>query len=83
LSNIELGDVHMDSTTTPTAAGADFLTTDELADYLKVPAATIRAWRHNDKGPKGVRLGRHVRYRRVDVDAWVAAETRAQRPRAV
>lgn len=69
-------------TTTP-AAPADFFTTDELAAYLKVPAPTVRMWRHNGTGPKGVRLGRHVRYRRSDVDRWIDANERAQRPRAV
>lgn len=66
-----------------TAAPADFLTTEELAAYLKVPVPTIRMWRHNGTGPKGVRLGRHVRYRRTDVDRWIEANERAQRPRAV
>lgn len=65
------------------AAPADFLTTEELAAYLKVPVPTVRMWRHNGTGPKGVRLGRHVRYRRTDVDRWIEANERAQRPRAV
>lgn len=68
---------------TPADSGIDFLTTEQLSDYLQVPAATVRMWRHNGTGPKGVRLGRHVRYRRSDVDAWVDANERAQRPRAV
>ncbi|WP_395695054.1 helix-turn-helix transcriptional regulator [Nocardioides sp.] len=69
--------------TTDTPALGDFLTTEELAAYLKVPVPTVRAWRHNGTGPKGIRLGRHVRYRRTDVDRWIENHERAQRPRAV
>lgn len=67
------------ASTTPSA----FLTTEELAAYLKVPVPTVRMWRHNRTGPRGVRLGRHVRYRRTDVDRWIEANERAQRPRAI
>ena len=70
--------------TNPTTAPAgEFLTTEQLAELLQVPAQTVRAWRHYGTGPKGVRLGRHVRYRRADVDRWVDQNERAQRPRAV
>jgi len=55
------------------------MTTDELAELLKVPVPTVRAWRHNGSGPEGVRLGRHVRYRRSTVVEWIAANERAQR----
>jgi excisionase family DNA binding protein len=59
--------------------GDEWLTTDELAELLKVPVPTVRAWRHNGSGPEGVRLGRHVRYRRTAVGAWIAANEQAQR----
>lgn len=63
----------------PVLDAGDWMTTDELAAHLKVPVPTVRAWRHNGSGPKGVRLGRHVRYRRATVDAWIAANEQAQR----
>ncbi|NOY57004.1 MAG: helix-turn-helix domain-containing protein [Actinobacteria bacterium] len=40
----------------------------ELADYLRVPIATIDAWRHRRQGPPGFRAGRHLRYRLADVE---------------
>ena len=43
----------------------------EVADYLGVPIRTVYAWRHRGTGPRGFRVGRHVRYRREDVDAWL------------
>lgn len=47
------------------------LTTTELAAYLSVPVATLHQWRHRGVGPRGIRVGRHVRYRSSDVDAWL------------
>lgn len=47
------------------------LTVQDLAEYLGVPVATIYQWRYRGEGPNGFRVGRHVRYRWREVDAWV------------
>ena len=47
------------------------ITVQELAHYLDVPIATIYAWRHRRQGSPGFRVGRHVRYRRSDVEEWI------------
>jgi excisionase family DNA binding protein len=44
----------------------------ELADFLDVPVKTIYAWRYHGDGPRGFRVGRHVRFRWHDVQAWLA-----------
>ena len=44
----------------------------ELADFLDVPVKTIYAWRYHGHGPHGFRVGRHVRFRWCDVEAWLA-----------
>jgi excisionase family DNA binding protein len=49
------------------------LTIDELAAELRVPTASARYWRHAGTGPRSIKVGRHVRYRREDVDAWLEA----------
>ena len=59
------------------------LTTQQLADYLGVPVATLYSWRHAGEGPPGFRVGKHVRYRWSDVEEWVrgqliSAETRTR-----
>ena len=55
----------------------------DVAELLAVPVATIYQWRYTGYGPPGMRLGRHVRYRRVDVDRWIedqlAREARSTR----
>ena len=47
------------------------MTVAEVAEYLGVPVATIYQWRHQGTGPQGMKVGKHVRYRRSAVDAWL------------
>lgn len=47
------------------------LTAQELAEQLGVPLATLYQWNTKGTGPKRIRMGRHVRYRLSDVDAWL------------
>ncbi|HEY1157899.1 MAG TPA: helix-turn-helix domain-containing protein [Arthrobacter sp.] len=43
----------------------------EVAEFLGVPVATLYVWRHRRTGPRGRKIGRHLRYRPADVHAWV------------
>jgi excisionase family DNA binding protein len=43
----------------------------ELADYLNIPVATLYQWQHRGGGPKFLKVGRHVRYKTRDVEAWL------------
>lgn len=47
------------------------LTIDDLAAYLGVPKNTLYQWRTKGYGPVGKRIGKYVRYRPEDVDAWL------------
>ena len=42
-----------------------------LADFLHVPLATVYGWRHKGGGPPASKVGRHLRYRRNDVELWL------------
>lgn len=42
----------------------------DVADYLGVPINTVYQWRTRGSGPPGRRVGKHVRYRPEDVEAW-------------
>jgi excisionase family DNA binding protein len=44
-----------------------------LAEYLGLTETTIRQWRWMGKGPRWVKVGRHVRYPQADTDAWLDA----------
>ena len=46
----------------------------DLSAYLQVPVATLYAWHHRQIGPKALKVGRHLRYRREDVVAWLAQQ---------
>ena len=49
----------------------EMVSAEWLADYTKVPLATVYRWRHYGTGPTAYRIGRHLRYRRRDVDRWI------------
>ena len=51
------------------------LTIDEAAAYLAIPKSTLYTWRTRRAGfgPRAVKLGGCLRYRRSDLDAWVVA----------
>lgn len=57
------------------ALGDAFLSPRQLADYLDVPLATVYRWRYESTGPKGIKVGKHVRYRQRDVEAWLETRT--------
>jgi excisionase family DNA binding protein len=47
------------------------LSVEDLAEYLRVPATTLYQWRYRREGPRGFRVGRHLRYQRIDVAKWI------------
>jgi excisionase family DNA binding protein len=49
------------------------LTDREVAETLCVSVASVRRWRLLRQGPRFLKLGSSVRYRREDVDAWLAS----------
>jgi len=49
-------------------------TAQEVADYFGVPLGTVYQWNSKRTGPRGIRVGRHVRYSRAEVDRWCAAQ---------
>ena len=48
----------------------ELMTADQVAEYLQVPKATLYNWRYKGGGPPAGRVGRHLRYRKADVDRW-------------
>jgi hypothetical protein len=53
----------------------EWLEPPELAKEIHVPAATLNQWRYRGVGPAYAKVGRHIRYRRRDVDRWLAGQT--------
>jgi excisionase family DNA binding protein len=52
------------------------LTTQQVAEYLAVPIATIHRWRYVGTGPPAIRVGRHLRFDPDDLRAWIAERRR-------
>ena len=50
---------------------AELLTPDETADLLRVPVQLLYRWRYERHGPPSFKIGRYVRYRRIEVETWI------------
>ncbi|WP_297624123.1 helix-turn-helix domain-containing protein [Nocardia sp.] len=47
-----------------------WLSTNEVAQRLRVPPKTLAVWASARRGPRFARIGRYRRYRLCDVIAW-------------
>lgn len=56
---------------------------DAISSLLAVQTKTLQAWRHRGGGPPFIKVGRLVRYRLVDVEAWIAKRTYNQTKKGV
>ena len=54
-------------------ANSQPLTESDAATRLGLKVATLRAWRHQGRGPAYVRLGRAVRYLPVDIEEYLSS----------
>lgn len=46
-------------------------TVKDVADFLGIPVKTLYEWRYQGYGPKGIRVGRYLRYRPEDLKSWI------------
>lgn len=61
----------------PRALPTRFLTPDDLVDMFELPSVeTVYQWRRKRTGPRGFRVGRHLRFDPDDVRAWVESQIR-------
>lgn len=54
---------------------SQYLDEKQLCDELSISPITATKWRAKAKGPPFIKVGRLVRYRRSDVEAWLRACT--------
>jgi excisionase family DNA binding protein len=61
------------STTADDTRPATVLTIDEAAAYVAISKATLYTWRTRRAGigPRAIKVGGCLRYRRADLDAWL------------
>ena len=60
------------------AVGERLWTAADVAAYLGVPIKTVYAWRSRGRGPKGFRIGKHLRWRVATVFEWSLDQERNQ-----
>jgi len=64
-------------------AGSDdrgqLLTPAQVSEILQVPVATLYRWRYYRVGPRAGKVGRHLRYRRDEIDRWLREEAEVRR----
>lgn len=61
----------MNATLIAADQAVQWLSPAQLAQELQIPLATIYVWRSRHQGPRGHKIGSHVRYSRSDVAAWL------------
>ena len=50
---------------------APLLNEHDVAAYFRVSVQTVRKWGYEGNGPKYLKIGASVRYRREDLDEWL------------
>jgi excisionase family DNA binding protein len=53
----------------------EIMTTAEVADMLQVSVSTLKYWLYCDKAPASIKIGKHRRFRRSDVQRWIDEHT--------
>jgi len=53
-----------------------FFGPETLSVELKIPVSTLAKWRLYGGGPRYVKMGKNIRYERIDVDQWVESRKR-------
>ncbi len=48
------------------------LTDRHVAEQLGISPLTLARWRYEGRGPVFLKIGKAIRYRQADVDAWLA-----------
>uniref|UniRef100_UPI0035164885 helix-turn-helix transcriptional regulator n=1 Tax=Streptomyces calvus TaxID=67282 RepID=UPI0035164885 len=55
-----------------------YLTPDDIAEMFDVPLETVYQWRKKRTGPRGFRIGKHLRYDPADIRAYVDQRKQAE-----
>jgi hypothetical protein len=50
---------------------SEMMNEHEVADFLKMSVGSVRRWRLFRTGPRFVKIGSAVRYRRRDLESWL------------
>jgi predicted DNA-binding transcriptional regulator AlpA len=62
----------------PTDIPSDLIDEIVLAARLGVSRSTLQSWRYSSRGPRYIKVGRLIRYRNADVEAFLRANSCGQ-----
>lgn len=54
------------------------LTVDQVSDWLGVPKGTLYQWRSRSRGPRAIKVGNGIRYRRSEIENYLDLHTEAR-----
>lgn len=75
MNNIDDQDLATSPGNDNAAPDSPFLDEKRLCAELAISSVTATKWRAQAKGPPFIKVGRLVRYRRSDLEAWLASRT--------
>jgi excisionase family DNA binding protein len=58
------------------------MTPHDVAEYLGVPEKTLYVWRWKGVGPPARKVGKHLRWKRADVERWLDKQSMGAEVRA-
>lgn len=53
------------------ASRREYLTVPQMSELTSIPPSTLNKYRLYGEGPRYIRVGGRILYRREDVDAWL------------
>jgi hypothetical protein len=62
----------------PRELPTDLIDEVALSIRLGIARSTLQSWRYSGRGPKYLKIGRLIRYRNGDVEAFLRASTRGE-----
>ncbi|MCB1467593.1 MAG: helix-turn-helix domain-containing protein [Rhizobiaceae bacterium] len=57
----------------PTSNSDIYLKEGQVVELLGLPVRTLQSWRLRGGGPEFYKIGRSVRYKRSDLEEWLAS----------
>jgi predicted DNA-binding transcriptional regulator AlpA len=59
----------------PTESRQVFFSLNDLSAHFGIPLETMRGWRKRGLLPPALKVGKHVRWRRESIEAWIKLNT--------
>ena len=72
LADLGAGEPHAGVSQPSMASHGALLDAEQMAELLRIDVRTLRRWRHEGKAPRPLKGKGPLRWRRADVERWLA-----------